>query len=614
MHSVSILNKSFQILKLITEELDGKRFYYSFIAGAQKIFEHYKVINKINVFPVADGDTGTNLASTMRSIIDSVIPTDNIKVTADALADAALVGARGNSGIIFAQFLYGFSNEIHSEKNLTIDDFARIINKSTHYAYEAIANPVEGTMISVMREWAEYIYSIKDKFSDFNELIINSYSKAKESLRDTPKKLEILAKCNVVDAGAKGFVLFLEGMIDFFIHGQLKKLVSTRNVMKVKELEEMVHNETEITFRYCTEALITFDKNIPENKTKLIKAIEGFGDSLVVAGSPKKLRLHIHTDEPAKLFYSIKDIGNISYKKVDDMVMQNQIVHHRKWDVALLTDSTSDLPQEIIEKYQVHVVPLTVHFEKDFYLDSVTITPDEFYELLEKSDHHPSTSQPTYKDFTNKYNYLASHYNSIISLHISDKLSGTWNTSQKAAHLISERQNMDISVFNSKKLACGLGLMIIRAAREIEKGRSNKEVNAEIDKWIEKSRMLISARTLKYLIKGGRVSAVKGFLGKLLGVQPLIIVNKEGKTELFGKPKSEKQSMRMIIEEVKKMLNGNKVWGYAISHANNIEGANWYAEQMEQLTGLKPEFIHRASPVLGTHTGPGVIGLALMFE
>ena len=142
-------------MDLNRSELDGKRFYYSFIAGAQKIFEHYQGINKINVFPVADGDTGTNLASTMRSIIDTTIPTKNIKVTADALADAALVGARGNSGIIFAQFLYGFSNEITGEKNLTIEDFAEIIKKAVRYAYEAIANPVEGTMISVMREWAE---------------------------------------------------------------------------------------------------------------------------------------------------------------------------------------------------------------------------------------------------------------------------------------------------------------------------------------------------------------------------------------------------------------------------------------------------------------------------
>lgn len=492
-------------------ELDGKRFYYSFIAGAQKIFDHYQGLNKINVFPVADGDTGTNLASTMRSIIDTSIPTDNIKVTAVALADAALVGARGNSGIIFAQFLYGFSNEIENEKNLTVDSFAEIIKKAVVYAYEAMANPVEGTMISVMRDWAEPIYTLKDKIKNFNQLIIQSHYKATEALLDTPKKLEILAKNNVVDAGAKGFVIFLEGMIDFFKDGQLKKLVSARNVIKVQDLEDVFHDEAEITYRYCTEALISFDKPVESNKEKLKKAMEGFGDSQVIAGSPKKLRLHIHTDEPAKLFQNIKDVGNITYKKVDDMVMQSDIVHHRKWNIALVTDSTCDLPQKIIEKYQIHIVPLTVHFEKDFYLDSVTITPKEFYELLETTDYYPSTSQPTYKDFTNKYDYLTSHYENILGIHISDKLSGTWNTSRKAAHFISQRNNKDISVFSSKKLASGLGLMVLRAAKEIEKGRSYEEIKAQIENWIEKSRLLVSARTLKYLIKGGRVSAVKGF-------------------------------------------------------------------------------------------------------
>jgi len=456
------------------DELDGKRFYYSFIAGAQKIFDHYKGINKINVFPVADGDTGTNLASTMRSIIDTSIPTDNIKVTAVALADAALIGARGNSGIIFAQFLYGFSNEIKDEKNLTVEDFAELIIKAVKYAYEAIANPVEGTMISVMRDWAEYIYLLKDKITDFNQLIIESYSKATEALQDTPKKLEVLRRNNVVDAGAKGFVVFLEGMIDFFKHGELKKLAHARNVNKVQDFEEIIHDESELTYRYCTEAMIGFDNNDEQNKTRLKETIEGFGDSMVIAGSPKKQRIHIHTDQPADLFYSIKGLGNITYKKVDDMMMQSDIVHHRKWDTAIVTDSTCDLPQELIEKYQIHVVPLTVHFEKDYYLDSVTLTPDKFYKLLKESKTNPTTSQPTYKDFTNKYNYLASHYDSVIGIHISGKLSGTFNNSRKAAHAVSERENKDMKIFSSNKTTVAQGLIVLRAAEEIEQGKNIK--------------------------------------------------------------------------------------------------------------------------------------------
>lgn len=595
-------------------ELDGKRFYYSFIAGAQKIFDQYKGINKINVFPVADGDTGTNLASTLRSIIDTAIPTNNIKVTAVALADAALVGARGNSGIIFAQFLYGFSNEIKEERNLTVDDFAELLIKGVKYSYEAIANPVEGTMISVMRDWAEYIYLLKDKIRNFNQLIIQSYDKAQQALKETPAKLEILAKNHVVDAGAMGFVVFLEGMIEFFSHGELKRLATTRNIVKVKEFEEVVHEEGEIKFRYCTEALISLNTKDDHSKAILKDKISPLGDSLVIAGSPKKLRIHIHTDQPAELFSMIKDIGTTSYKKVDDMVMQNQVVLHRKWNIALVADSTCDLPNEIIEKYQIQVVPLTVHFDKDFYLDTITITPEQFYKLLVASDQNPTTAQPTYKDFTNKYGFLSSYYNSIIGIHISEKLSGTFSNSRKASWAIRERQEKDIAVFSSNKVSVALGLQVLRAAQAIEDGNSFKEVTSAIKDWIGKTHLMVNTPTLKYLIRGGRVSLIKGFFGKLLKVQPVLKVSAEGKAELWGKPTSTEQGMRMVLQEAIRLMDGKKLWGYAIAHAQNPDGAKWYATEMEAITGMKPKFISSASPVLGTHVGPGVVGLAILLE
>ncbi|MDZ7740934.1 MAG: DAK2 domain-containing protein [Bacteroidota bacterium] len=156
------------------QKINGKQLYYSFVAGAQKIFEHQQAINKINVFPVPDGDTGTNLASTLRSIVDTSIPTKHFKETAVALADAALIGARGNSGIIFAQFLYGFSNEIEDEQTVDIDSFSRSVTKAVDYAYDSIQNPVEGTMITVIKDWAESVHSLKDKITDFNMLLADS--------------------------------------------------------------------------------------------------------------------------------------------------------------------------------------------------------------------------------------------------------------------------------------------------------------------------------------------------------------------------------------------------------------------------------------------------------
>jgi uncharacterized protein len=296
------------------------------------------------------------------------------------------------------------------------------------------------------------------------------------------------------------------------------------------------------------------------------------------------------------------------------MVMQSQIVHHRKWSTALITDSTCDLPQEIIEKYQIHVVPLTVHFEKDFYLDSLTITPDKFYDLLAESKTNPTTAQPTYKEFTNKYDYLASHYDSIIGIHLSEKMSGTFSNSRKAAHAIRERQEKDIAVFSSNKVTVALGLILLRAAEAIENGKSFAEVTGSIEDWVSKAHLMVNAHSLKYLIRGGRVSAMKGFFGKLMGIQPIIIVTKEGKAELFGKPTSTKQSMKMVMDETIKLIDGKKLWGYAIAHAQNPEGANCYANEMEGITGMKPKFISAASPVLGTHAGPGVFGLAFLLD
>ena len=153
-----------------TKTLDGKRLYYSFLAGAQRIFDNQGYLNKINVFPVRDADTGTNLASTMRSIVDTFIPTDTFSHTVTALADAALVGARGNSGIIFAQFLYGFSSSFKDQVTIDVTEFSDAVAQGVKHSYEAISNPVEGTMITVLREWAEDIQILKDKIDDFNQI------------------------------------------------------------------------------------------------------------------------------------------------------------------------------------------------------------------------------------------------------------------------------------------------------------------------------------------------------------------------------------------------------------------------------------------------------------
>ena len=595
-----------------SKELDGKQLYYSFLAGAQRIFDNQELLNKINVFPVADADTGTNLVSTMRAIINTSIPTNNLKQTADAIANAALIGARGNSGIIFAQFLYGFSNEIKVGQRVNVNSFAGILVESIKYAYEAIANPVEGTMITVMREWVEHIDKVKYKFDDFKNLISESIHTARISLKETTEKLEVLKKAKVVDSGAKGFVVFLEGMIDFFNHGEVKKILPARNIIKVQSVEAELISHEEINFRYCTEAMLEGEKL---DKKLILQKINEMGDSLVIAGSPSKLRIHIHTDDPANLFEEIFKYGDITYQKVDDMVMQNQVMTNRLAPIAIVTDSTCDLPDELIQKYQINVVPLTLHIGDSYYLDRVTLKAEKFYKMFPNLRKNPTTAQPTFELFSNKFSFLSSHYDSIIAVQLSSAMSGTFSNSQKAAKTIGLQTKTDITVIDSKRLTAGLGLVVLRLAIAIESGKYDHEQLVNLTQnWIEKSEIFVSVKSLKYIARSGRVNPLKGFIGNLLNLKPIITVDRDGKSALMEKSFTEQGSKNNLLKHAAKMAANNQIWGYAITHADNLTTAKQYAKELFNIFKKEPLFIREASPVLGANTGPGIVAVSILAE
>ena len=188
--------------------INGKFLYYAFIAGGNQILQNQMEINRINVFPVDDKDTGTNLASTVRSVIDNIKPHKSYKSAVGSIADAALIGARGNSGVIFAQFLHGLSRETINKPIINLSEFAESVKKSIPYIYEAVAEPMEGTMLTVIKDWSEFIHTQKEAINDFNKLMIHSLEVLEQSLLETTSKLKVLNKTGYVDAGAKGFVLF----------------------------------------------------------------------------------------------------------------------------------------------------------------------------------------------------------------------------------------------------------------------------------------------------------------------------------------------------------------------------------------------------------------------
>jgi uncharacterized protein len=591
-------------------EMDGRRLYYTFIAGARKVIEHQVELNKINVFPVNDGDTGTNLASTIRAVIDSLHPHRSYKITADRIAETTLMNARGNSGIIFAQFLYGMAMEIGNLRTITIVQFAESIKNSVRYIYEAVSNPVEGTMLTVIKDWANYIYENRYRITDFNEMFLSSLSILNKSLIETKSKLAVLAKANVVDAGARGFVFFVEGITDFISNRNLKELVQVKAETGLFEkIEEAIPEKVE--FRFCTEALI---KNSSIDNKTLRSLISNYGNSIVVAGSDRMRRIHIHTNTPAELFNELRLTGTLAFQKADDMVRQSDVVYNRKWKIALVTDSTCDLSQDLIDNFQINMLPININFGENHYLDKVTIQPEQFYSLLEENKEYPKSSQVNEKSFTNLYSHLASHYDSIIAIHLSDKLSGTFNSSQKAALAISKEFNKPISVINSKNLSGALGLIILRTAQAIEEGLSHNQVVELTDKWTRDVRIFVSVKDIKYLIRGGRLSAAKGLMARILNINPIVSIDESGKAIVFDKAFSQKSNMEKVMGHIRKLLKEKSIWNYVILHANNTEAAAWYTERMETLTKKTPVSVVNISPIIGANTGIGAAAVALLFD
>lgn len=597
--------------------LTGKDYYYAFLAGAKRILENQKELNRINVFPVPDADTGSNLASTVLAIIERVRPHRSYKVTSKAIAAAALEGARGNSGVIFAQFLYGLAAESRDSQEMSLVRFGQSVRGAVRYMYEAIAEPREGTMITVIRRWAESLASPKEESESFLKALTKTCAgRPVEALQETRHKLEAMRRANVVDAGSKGVVLFLAGMIDFLAKPSHKKLPSVRReALEIEPIDEVPVGA--VGRRYCTEALI---RPVPGrspsglDREALKTVVAGFGDSLVLAGSPEALRFHVHTDTPAELFHRIRNTGAIVFQKADDMLRQYETAHARKWPIALVTDSSCDLPREILDRYQVHVVPLRLNFGDSAYLDKVTVTPDQFYRMLDEQPDFPRTAQPGPKDFESLYASLAGHYDSIVALHLSQKLSGTYSTSLAAARRVSEQTGKRISVIDSRTLSGALGLVVLRTARLIEEGASHDDLTAEAERMLPNARILVGVRTLKYMVRGGRVHPMAGAVAKVLNLKPIVSVAGSGESKIFDKAFSQRGILRKILRRLQAEARSGRVRDYGVLHAHNPGDAQAYAAETERIFGCAPAFTMDISPAIGLNAGVGAVAVSFLLE
>lgn len=305
--------------------IDGMQLKNMIISGANHLENNKGLVNALNVFPVPDGDTGTNMSLTMQFAVKEINALYDIEVhsVAGAVANGSLMGARGNSGVILSQIWRGFAKAIKNQKELDVKAFAHAVMEGSNTAYKAIMKPTEGTILTVIRETAEYAIRISDSFEDnllFMEKIIE---KANTVLGKTPELLPVLKDAGVVDAGGKGLIYIFEGMYQALKTGKPIELDNAAEAIQKQGREVRPgFRPGEIHYGYCTEFLI---KSGREQRLESYKdKIKALGDSLLVVGDNNLIKVHIHTNNPGRVLELALAYGELSKIKIDNMREQHE--------------------------------------------------------------------------------------------------------------------------------------------------------------------------------------------------------------------------------------------------------------------------------------------------
>ncbi|WP_099188212.1 DAK2 domain-containing protein [Tepidibacter mesophilus] len=291
------------------------------LSGANNLQNHKELVDKLNVFPVPDGDTGTNMSLTIQSAVMEVMKESNttIKEIGKAASKGSLMGARGNSGVILSQLLRGFAKAIEDKEKLDTKDLANALKQGSDTAYKAVIKPIEGTILTVARETGDFAIKICQKEKDIKKFMEKVLGEANRSLENTPNLLKNLKEAGVVDSGGKGLVCILEGAYKAFIGEFVERNIQFSEVQEVSKNTEI--STDDIKFAYCTEFILDTDK-IDDSKMKNL--IQNHGDSLIVVGDDSLIKVHIHTNNPGIVLQEAIKYGQLDKIKIDNMKIQHK--------------------------------------------------------------------------------------------------------------------------------------------------------------------------------------------------------------------------------------------------------------------------------------------------
>jgi DegV family protein with EDD domain len=564
---------------------------------------------------VPDGDTGSNLAFTLAAVMASARRDrgGDVGTVLAGVAREAVDGARGNSGAIFAQFFQGLSEALGRSSQADATALADATEAAARSARACLAQPREGTILSVISDFAaELKLQAGRGVRDLRLLFAPALERARRSLADTPTQLPVLRAAGVVDAGAAGFVDFLEGVQDYIDRGRdaLRLTPEMRDLGRQAASEVHLESvEAASRYRYCTECTLTGDGVELAAVRARLAALEL--DSLVVAGGAGRVRVHAHIDQPNRLFEALAPLGAVAQRKADDMQAQARLRAAPFQPVRVVCDSAADFPHGQAEALGISVVPVRVYFGDEDFMDRVTLSPRELYARLRQDPTPPRTSQPPPGDFRRVYEPVLDHCESVVSISVSSRLSGTFQAAQTAAR---EAGGARIQVLDTLNVSVGQALVAMAAAEAAGRGADVATVQAVAATAMARTLTFGMIRDLRYGVAGGRLPKAVKTIADLFGLT-LLVKARGGQVKPFRALRGRRGRRDLpgrFAAVAARHARGGGAWRAIVAHCDAPdEAASLAAALRARLPGLDTVWVTDCGPAIGAHAGPGTLVIGL---
>ncbi|HXE85121.1 MAG TPA: DegV family protein [Gemmatimonadales bacterium] len=571
-------------------------------------------LNRINVFPVPDGDTGTNMCLTLRAVAGALrnlgdggngavaLPLPHV---AETMAQASVRGARGNSGMMLSQFLLGFREGIGDRLRINSRELAAAIGIGFERLRASLDEPMEGTILTVARATADEAGRAGAE-SDIRLFMRRIVTRAEEALARTPDLLAALKVAGVVDAGAKGFVRFLEGVKRLIEEGQIAEGAVDR-VVEGSNAAAQAEVEADRDYRYCTELMVRSSAGAMLDPAAVRKALRAHGGSIVVLATGDLLKAHVHTDAPEAVFQLASGWGTLESTKADDMRAQHQALQARR-PIAFVSDTACDLPDELVLQYDIGLVPMQLIVDDHVYRDRLELTAPEFFKRM-RAGLDASTSQPAPQAFEDAYQDAARAGDHVIAVTVSSGLSGT-NANAVAAAKRFDSNGARLTVVDSRTASLGEGLLVVRGVELAAAAWQPEAIVRELARVRGQSGGFFTVDNFERLVRSGRIGRGRAWLGTKLNLKPVMSLTIEGKIEPVARARGREGARKRLLELLDRALTPRpKALRLGVVHGDIAEFAETLRAELVARYRPIQCLVTPITPVIAAHAGIGAWGV-----